>query len=260
MKGLIMMNVIRCKTFAAATVIFYIIISLVFPDNCIQAISEDNIKKKVYLTFDDGPTPVITDKILDVLKEQNIKATFFVVGKEIPEREEILKRIYNEGHSIGLHTYSHKFREIYCNEDVFVNEMLTTREKVKEIVNISPTAIRFPGGSPKHLTRSLLNKLHSNNLNVYDWNVDLYDGSKPKAPVSQIIKNGENLKPQYTRIIILAHCNSNNLNTVKALPEIIKFYKDSGFEFAPITDEIDEYYYEVMPSFKDTLESIKTIK
>lgn len=255
-----MMKVIRCKTFAVATVIFYIIISLVFPDNCIQAISEDNIKKKVYLTFDDGPTPVITDKILDVLKEQNIKATFFVVGKEIPEREEILKRIYNEGHSIGLHTYSHKFRKIYSSEDVFVNEMLTTREKIKELVNVSPTAIRFPGGSSQHLTRSLLDKLHNNNLKVYDWNVDLYDGSKPKAPVSQIVKNGENLKPQYTRIIILAHCNSNNLNTVKALPEIIKFYKDSGFEFAPITDEIDEYYYRVMPSFKDMLESIKTIK
>lgn len=260
MKGLIMMNVIKSKTFTAVAVIFYIIVSLIFPKNLVQAASENSTKNKVYLTFDDGPTPVVTDKILDVLKEQNVKATFFVVGKEIPEREAILKRIYNEGHSIGLHTYSHKFGKIYSSEDVFVDEMLTTQKKVKEIVNISPTAVRFPGGSSKHLTRSLLDKLHSNNLKVYDWNVDLYDGCKPNAPVCQIVKNGENLKPQYTRIIILAHCNSNNLNTVKALPEIIKFYKNLGFEFSGIDNETDEYYYKLAPPCKDTVKSAKIVK
>lgn len=154
-----------------------------------------------------------------------------------------------EGHSIGLHTYNHKFKKVYRSEDAFVDEMLQARKKVEEVINISPTAIRFPGGSSKRLTKSLLEKLHSNNLKVYDWNVDLYDGSKGNAPVYQIIKNGENLKRQYSRIIILAHCNSNNINTVKALPEIIKFYKDSGYEFAPITDDTNEYYYRLKSTF-----------
>ncbi len=241
-------------------IVLITISSIICPDKYIHAKEEDYAKKKVYLTFDDGPIPVITDKILDTLKEQNVKATFFVVGKEIPEREELLKRMHNEGHSIGLHTYSHKFKKIYRSEDALVDEMLMTQKKIKETINISPTAVRFPGGSSHHLTRSLLDNLHSYNLKVYDWNVDLYDGSKADAPVYQIIKNGENIKPQYSRVIILAHCNSNNMNTVKALPEIIKFYKDSGFEFCAITDDTDEYYYRLKQSFKDFYESIKLFR
>ncbi|WP_242946795.1 polysaccharide deacetylase family protein [Clostridium haemolyticum] len=87
------------------------------------------IKKKVYLTFDDGPTSKVTLDILDVLKEHNVKATFFVVGKEIQNRETVLKKIYNEGHSIGLHTYSHSFKKIYKNDDSFVKEMLDVQKK-----------------------------------------------------------------------------------------------------------------------------------
>ncbi|MBL4934359.1 polysaccharide deacetylase [Clostridium sp. YIM B02515] len=241
-------------------IVLTIIVSIIYPYKYVQGKEEDCTKKKVYLTFDDGPIPIITDKILDTLKEQNVKATFFVVGKEIPEREELLKRMHNDGHTIGLHTYSHKFKKIYRSEDALVNEMLQTQKKIKETINISPTSVRFPGGSSHHLTRSLLDKLHSYNLKVYDWNVDLYDGSRPDATVSQIIKNGENIKPQYSRIIILAHCNSNNMNTVKALPEIIKFYKDSGFEFCAITDDTDEYYYRLKQSFNDFSESIKLFR
>lgn len=202
-------------------------------------------EKKVYLTFDDGPIPGVTEKILDVLKEEKVKATFFVVGKEIPEREYILKRIYHEGHGIGLHTYNHKFKMVYSSDNSLIDEMLQTQKKIKEVINASPTAVRFPGGSSMHLTRDLLDKLHRNNLKVYDWNVDLYDGSHGDISVRKIIKNSKNFKPQYTRIIILAHCNSNNINTAKALPQIIKFYKEMGYEFAPIEDSTKEYYYRI---------------
>lgn len=224
------------------SIIFILLVSVKYP---VCADDVASVKKKVYLTFDDGPIPVITEKILDVLKEQNVKATFFVVGKEIPEREYILKRIYNEGNSIGLHTYSHKFKRVYYDEDTFIDEMVKTRKKISEVIHISPRAVRFPGGSSKHLTYKFLDKLHNNNMKVYDWNVDLYDGRKNSISVEKIITNSKNFKPQYSRIIILAHCNSNNLNTVKALPEIIKFYKNLNYEFATIAEDTQEYYYRV---------------
>lgn len=201
-------------------------------------------EKKIYLTFDDGPIPIITDRILDVLKEQDVKATFFVVGKEIPEREHILKRIHEEGHTIGLHTYSHKFRKVYRSEDAFVEEMLKAREQVMRIVNISPTAIRFPGGSSGRMSQELLDKLHSNNMRIFDWTIDLHDGNADLS-VGRLIRNGESFNPKYTRHIILAHCNSNNKNTVKALPDIIKHYKSMGFEFAAIKEDTPEYYYRI---------------
>ena len=234
----------KLKIEKLAVVIAYIFILLISVSY--QTYADDvSGKKKVYLTFDDGPIPVITEKILNVLREQKVNATFFVVGKEIPGREYILKRIYDEGNSIGLHTYSHKFKKIYYDEDTFIDEMVETRKKISEVIHMSASAVRFPGGSSKHLTIKLLNKLHSNNMQVYDWNVDLYDGRKENISVNKIIKNSKNIKPQYSRIIILAHCNSNNLNTVKALPEIIKFYKTLNYEFDTITEHTEEYYYRV---------------
>ncbi|MDP4088025.1 MAG: polysaccharide deacetylase family protein [Bacillota bacterium] len=198
---------------------------------------------RVYLTFDDGPIPIITEQILDVLKEYNIKATFFVVGKQIPGRERILKRIYKEGHSIGLHTYSHKYTKQYYSDDALIKEMLKTREQIHGVLGISPSIIRFPGGSMNRLSGDLLAKLHSNNMRVFDWNVDIQDGKNGSTPVNKLVRNAETFKPGYTRNIILAHTNSTNINTVKALPEIIKYYKGLSYEFVPILDNTPEYYF-----------------
>lgn len=208
-------------------------------------ISTDNDKKIVYLTFDDGPIPVVTDKILDVLKEYNVKATFFVVGKEIDGREEILNRIYKDGHSIGLHTYSHKFRKIYSSNDAFIDEMIKTQTKVKDITGFSSNIIRFPGGSCNHLTKNFLTQLHKNNFKIYDWNVNLEDGVKPNLSVNGLINNAKKYKKSYDRLIVLMHCNSNNKNTVKALPGIIEYYKSLGYEFDSIKDTTEEYYYKI---------------
>ncbi|MBU3093158.1 polysaccharide deacetylase [Clostridium sp. CF011] len=199
--------------------------------------------KFVYLTFDDGPTYVVTDALLDVLKKQNVKATFFIVGKEIQGKESILKRIYNEGHGIGLHTYSHNFKKIYRSTDEFIYEMKKDSNKIEEVTGFAPKVIRFPGGSAKRLNASNLEKLHKNNFKVYDWNVNLSDGINPNLSVSQLIKNSKIIKGNKNVAILLMHCNFNNKNTVKALPEIIKYYLDSGYEFKVITEDTPEYYY-----------------
>ncbi|MCY6369907.1 polysaccharide deacetylase family protein [Clostridium ganghwense] len=207
---------------------------------CVSNIAD---KKTVYLTFDDGPIPVVTTQLLDVLKEYNVKATFFIVGKEIDGREEILNRIYKEGHGIGLHTYTHNFKKIYLSEDNFINEMLRTQNKIKEITGYTSNIIRFPGGSSGHLNQNMLENLHKNNLKVYDWNVNLEDGIKPNLSINKLVNNAKKYNENYSRIILLMHCNSNNKNTVKALPLIIDYYKNLGYEFKPILEDTNEYYY-----------------
>lgn len=202
-------------------------------------------KKNVYLTFDDGPTPGVTEELLDILKKYNVKATFFVVGKEIKGREQILKRIHDEGHSIGLHTYSHNFRKIYSNEDTFIEEILKTSEVIKKVTGCSPNIIRFPGGSSKHLSKKMLIKLHDHNLKVYDWNVSIEDGVNPNLSASRLINKATKCKTDYSRIILLMHCNSKNKNTVKALPEIIEHYKALEYNILPITEDTPEYYYRI---------------
>lgn len=201
--------------------------------------------KKVYLTFDDGPSYKITNKLLDNLKENEVKATFFVVGKEIVGRENILRRIHEEGHSIALHTYSHDFKKIYRSNDIFIDEMKRTSELIKGIVGIEPKAIRFPGGSAGVLNEEFLNKIHQNGFKIYDWNVDLLDGVNPDLSVERLLNNAKRAKGEQNNRIILAHCNYNNVNTCRVLADIIKYYKEQGFSFETIDDNTEEYYYKL---------------
>lgn len=225
-------------------IVFFIIffIFVCNPNYYAKSLTQKDDHKIVYLTFDDGPS-IITNNLLDTLKSCNVKATFFIVGKELPGRETVLKRIHDEGHSIGLHTYSHNFKRIYKSEDIFIKEMLSDQEKIKEITGYSSTLIRFPGGSSKHLSGSMLDKIHKNNLKVFDWNSSLEDGVNPNLSVDDLVENSKKCKTPSCRIILLMHCNSNNTNTIKALPRIIEYYRNCGYEIKPITDSTPEYYY-----------------
>lgn len=228
----------------------FILISFILPPvhhstDVSAATDPADCKNKVlYLTFDDGPS-AITNELLDTLKACNVKATFFVVGKEIVGRENILKRICSEGHSIGLHTYSHNLHSIYENDDAFINEMIRTNELVKKLTGCSTNIIRFPGGSAKHLNTAMLKKLHNNNFKIYDWNSSLEDGVYPHLSVQQFVKNSKKCKHGNSRVFLLMHCNSNNVNTIKALPDIIAYYKSNDYEIKPITSDTDEYYYRI---------------
>lgn len=210
-----------------------------------KASQDENAKEEkiVYLTFDDGPSYRVTARLLDVLKENDVKATFFVVGKEIIGREYILKKIHEEGHGIGLHTYSHNFKSIYKSNDNFIDEMKKTANVVNDIIGVTPKAIRFPGGSAKLLNEEFLQQLHDNGFKVYDWNVDLYDGVNASLSPEKLIKNSKKAKGNQNQRIILAHCNYNNINTCKALTGIIEYYKENGFQFRKIDDDTNEYYY-----------------
>lgn len=218
--------------------------ALVLPCSAAARAPEEKI---VYLTFDDGPTPQITDHILDALKAQNVKATFFIVGKEIKGREAILKRIYEEGHAIGLHTYSHNFKIIYKNPETFISEMQKTNETINEVLgtNLDIKLIRFPGGSAGRLNKNFYQKLSEKGYLIFDWNVDLQDGIKGHLSPEAFLENAKKCSDRSNRRIILAHCNSNNQNTCEALDDIIGYYQSQGYVFKPLDDTTKPYHYRI---------------
>ena len=209
---------------------------------------EENIssdKRIIYLTFDDGPS-VVTTKILDTLKENNVKATFFLIGNQISGLEKVVRRIHDEGHSIGLHTYTHRFKRIYSSSDNFITEMLNCRDEINKLTGTSPSIIRFPGGSRKRMTYAFLNKLHSYNFKVYDWDMETLDGINPKITPSRLFMQATKGYEEISPIILLLHCDYMHTNTCLALPKIIDFYKVRGYEFKIITEDTPELYFPIV--------------
>ncbi|SFD33075.1 polysaccharide deacetylase family protein [Clostridium uliginosum] len=211
----------------------------------IPTLSAENIneQKTIYLTFDDGPAAKVTEDVLDILKNEQVPGTFFLIGEQIESQENLVKRIYNEGHSIGLHSMTHKKGYLYSSNEHFLKEMLDTQEVINSVLDFKPTILRFPFGCNNNSYRiceSMEKLLHENDLKIYDWNVDSGDGANHSASPSTFIKNSKSDKD---RIILLMHCSYMSKNSVKALPEIIKYYKDKGYEFKAIDNNTPEEYH-----------------
>lgn len=214
----------------------------VYADNNLEK-SERCDSKTVYLTFDDGPAGKITNSILDVLKENQVHATFFLIGEQIKGQEKLVKRIYDEGHSIGLHSMTHKKNSLYCSNDHFLKEMLDTQKLISSILPIEPRILRFPFGSNNNsyrISQSMVDLLHENNLKIYDWNADSGDGANPNLNPCKMIKNSKSTK---NRVILLMHCGYQSKNSIEALPGIIKYYKECGYEFKTIDESTPEEFH-----------------
>ena len=202
------------------------------------------VQKIVYLTFDDGPDYKNTPKVLDILQKEDVKATFFVISSEFLERENVIKRIYDEGHALGLHSHTHSKSKLYSCSENFLDEMLTCQDKIYEITGYKPNIIRFPfgcnNGSYK-LKQSLVDLLHDNNLKIFDWNVDSGDGANHNLSPHLIEKKATTIKCDGP-VILLMHSSMINKNSVEALPSIIKYYKDNNYEFKVIDETTKERY------------------
>lgn len=191
-------------------------------------------RKIAYLTFDDGPSSN-TFKILDILEEQNIRATFFIVGSSISvEGEDCLRRMVNEGHTIGIHTYSHLCNEIYCSVERFLNDYNTVYQQIYDITGKRANIYRFPWGSNncygKAIKDTLLEEMERRGFACYDWNVDANDSFGRPTQYS-IRRNIEKDLEHHDYPIILMHDSSINNTTVRTLPDIIKMIRDKGYEF-----------------------------
>lgn len=135
-------------------------------------------------------------------------------------------------------------KKIYSSNTAFINEMIECQEEIYRVTNIKPNIIRFPGGSAKRLNKEFKKELDEKDFKVYDWNVDSQDGIKPKMSPNKIFnKATKNNVKKNEPIILLMHCDYMHNNTCKALPSVIKFYKDKGYEFKTINNKTPECYF-----------------
>ena len=212
-----------------------------------------NTTKKAYLTFDDGPS-INTDKVLKILDKYKIKATFFVIGKTDKDSIRRYKEIVKRGHNIGLHSLTHDYKQIYANLDAFKKDVYAIRDIVKKYTGVDSKIYRFPGGSSNKVSKTNMHKiikwLKSAGFEYYDWNLGGTDAAWPspsaKAIYNAIAKNaGSN-----TDKIVLLHDSKDKVNTVKALPRIIKKLKKEGYEFAKININTKPVHHKVNKKYK----------
>lgn len=197
--------------------------------------------KQVYLTFDDGPSGN-TNRILDILKEYDVKATFFVVGKTDETSVKAYQRIVEEGHTLAMHSYSHKYVEIYQSMDSFVQDLEKLQEYLYQLTGVWPRFYRFPGGSSNSVSKVdmqlLINYLGENDITYFDWNIASGDAVSSQLSADMIVTNCIGEIDGKNECMILMHDASEKNSTVDALPQIISQIKGRGDAvFLPITDE-----------------------
>lgn len=200
--------------------------------------SDADMEKTVYLTFDDGPS-ARTLEILDILKKHNIKATFFVISDEKETSKEIVKKIYDEGHSIGVHSASHSYETIYKSVEHFLKDFEQCLEYIKDITGEVPNIFRFPGGSVnsynKKICKELTDEMVRRGFTYFDWNVSSDDAVKGYTEES-IYSNVMNGCKNHSVSVVLMHDSAPKKATVAALERIIPDLLEQGYTF----DRLDE--------------------
>ncbi|MDE7453426.1 MAG: polysaccharide deacetylase [Clostridia bacterium] len=186
--------------------------------------------KCVYLTFDDGPSDKVTPKILDALKEENVKATFFIIGRQAQTRLPILKRAFAEGHTLGVHSYSHEYRKIYSSEQSLLKDIDDCNEVIKSVTGKYSDVYRFPGGS-YGLSNSLISAVTSHGMRYVDWNASVRDAEIYEATPEQLYTAAVTTASNSQRIVLLAHDSTTKSSTAEALREIIHYFKNNGYSF-----------------------------
>lgn len=195
------------------------------------------LEKKVYLTFEDGPGTQ-TEKILDVLKKEKIKATFFVTGKEDSYSKKMYKRIVKEGHTLGMHSYSHIYREIYESTASFSKDLEKIYRYLHKVTGVYPEFYRFPGGSSTKSTKvpiqEFIQVLNQKNISYIDWNVVSPDVGSPYIAKKQMVKGILQEVSKYDTSVVLMQDAADKPMTARALPAIIKELKKENYKLLPI--------------------------
>ena len=200
----------------------------------------------IYLTFDDGPSNN-TSKILDILKREDIKATFFLVNFNSSYNPAV-KRIYDEGHSIGIHSYTHNYKLIYSSVSAYFDDLNKMNDKIKTITGSDTKLLRFPGGSSntissfnKGIMTTLVKEVTNAGYHYFDWNVDSSDAWSARNS-NDVYNNVVNNLKKGTNIVLM-HDLSSNEKTVNVLEKIIKDAKEKGYIFANITMNTKEIHH-----------------
>lgn len=190
----------------------------------------EEAEKTVYLTFDDGPSDRVTPKILDVLAEEKVEATFFIIGKNVETRKNLIKREFDEGHTVAVHSYTHKYKEIYSSEESLIKDIDACNEVIKSVTGKYSSVYRFPGGS-YGLSQKFISAVTTHGLRYVDWNASTRDAEILNATPAQLLKAAVTTSASSNYIVLLAHDSTSKSATAEALRDIIKHYKDNGYVF-----------------------------
>ncbi len=196
----------------------------------------------VYLTFDDGPNKANTEKILQILKDEDIHATFFLTGQNVRLYPDVVKEIYQSGNAIGVHSYTHDYKKIYASPQAYMDELLQTDTLIYNAIDVRPVISRAPGGTSGHFTPAFWQAIQDAGYIEVGWNALTGDadgtGKTAEKEIDNIKKQLE-LRPYlHSHLVILMHDASGHEATVEALPTIIKILKDQGYTFRVVTTAI----------------------
>lgn len=206
----------------------------------------NNGEKIVFLTFDDGTSKTNTPKVLDILKEENVKATFFLTGENIDNggevARELVKREFYEGHAIGNHSYSHDVKKLYpggtLDLEAFKEDFEKNDQLLKDILGkyFSTRVIRCPGGymSWKNMS-SLDGYLEENNMSAIDWNALSGDAEGKPKKADELVNYAIKTSADYDVVVLLMHDTYSKEETVKSLPKIIEYFKNRGYKFKTLS-------------------------
>ncbi|MFS0824343.1 polysaccharide deacetylase family protein [Bacillus sp. 1P02SD] len=195
----------------------------------------DQEENAIYLTFDDGPTNV-SDELLDMLEDYQMKATFFMVGPKIKEYPKVVKRMHREGYGLALHGITHDVGEIYSSRYAPSEEMEENREILENVTEERSYIVRLPYGSIPYLTEEMRYVLHQNNFKIWDWNVDSRDWElNDERYVQHTIREIQKMKQSGVTPVVLLH---DTKETVRHLPKLLSYIKIQGFKTKVLTNEM----------------------
>lgn len=195
---------------------------------------------KVYLTFEDGPSEN-TEAILDILDQYQVKATFFVVGKTDEESQALYKRIVQDGHTLGMHSYSNKYSTIYESKEAFESDFTQLRDYLYELTGVESHYYRFPGGSSNQISNvdmaEFIQYLDSQDVVYYDWNVSSGDATSQAYSSEDIVANVTSNVVKYKTSVVLLHDADDKSTTVEALGPLIEALQAMNAQILPIDED-----------------------
>ncbi len=204
-----------------------------------ENLAKENDQLKVYLTFDDGPSDN-TAAILDTLAEYNVKATFFVVGKTDDQSKAMYQRIVNEGHTLGMHSYSHKYSVVYDSLDSFESDFNQIQSYLYDITGRECKLYRFPGGSSNQVSNTDMSEfirfLNEEGVTYFDWNVSSGDATSQAYTADELLGNVLNDVTKYKTSVVLMHDSNTKTATVEALGPMIEALQGMGAQILPIDE------------------------
>lgn len=205
--------------------------------------------KMIYLTFDDGPSSTITPGVLQILREENVKATFFIINHS-DSLDYLIRQAYEDGHTIAIHSYTHNYRQIYTSEANFFEDLKCISDKLERITGEKPNIIRFPGGSSNTISKfnpGIMTRLAKEVTNkgyiYFDWNVGSGDAGGVRS-AEEVYHNVTSSLGNSTNVVLM-HDFEGNYYTLNALRDIIHYGKNNGYTFANITETTPQIKHKI---------------